>query len=161
MSQLYNIDLRGLLGEAFWPIDICKLHNKINQKTLKYPCLDFPIIVPLKLGSLAEPLHLNIGQWTVLQIGTHHTYICHSGTSQNIFFFLHRVKYKIVRVEGKHHRSSLPPLYQCWARQISKFCLSYLNHHVNRTLVVETCRAENKCKIFVKLQFCLEEGQRN
>ena len=29
---------------------------------------------------------------------------------------------------------------------VSKFCLSYRNHHVNRTQVVETCCEINKCK---------------
>ena len=44
---------------------------------------------------------------------------------------------------------------------VAKFTLSFQNHHVNRTPDVETCCAEKKYKIFVKLQFCLEEGQRN
>ena len=36
--------------------------------------------------------------------------------------------------------------FVCW-----KFSLSYQNHHVNRVLDVETCCAENKYKIFVKV----------
>ena len=34
---------------------------------------------------------------------------------------------------------------------VEMFSLSYQNHHVNRALDVETCCAENKCKIFVKI----------
>ena len=35
---------------------------------------------------------------------------------------------------------------------VAKFTLSFQNHHVNRTPDVETCCAENKCKIFAANQ---------
>ena len=38
-----------------------------------------------------------------------------------------------------------------------KYCLSFLNHHVNRRLELETCCEEINVKSFVKLQFCQEE----
>ena len=67
----------------------------------------------------------------------------------------------------KPNLSLLSPLSLSGAKRflhllfIGKYCLSILNHHVNRRLELETCCEINKCKNLCKIAILPRRGQRN